>query len=37
LVEIRGKFARKLEVYGQLGDKLKKFTVKDLFERGVEL
>jgi len=37
LVEIRGKFARKLEVYGQLGAKLKKITAKNLFERGVEL
>jgi hypothetical protein len=37
LVEIRCKIARKLEVYDQSGAKLKKFTAKKLFERGVEL
>jgi hypothetical protein len=37
LVEIKGKIARKSKFWGQLRAKLKKFTAKDHFAKGVEL
>jgi len=33
LVQIKGKIARNLKVWGQLGVKLKKFAANDFFEK----
>jgi hypothetical protein len=37
LIEIRGQIARKLNFWGQLGVKLKKFAARDQFAKGVGL